>query len=176
MNVLALDLALGKTGFATQSGSGVFSPPSSHNRGVQRLQWIRDRVMQFVFQGAIDLVVIEGYAYARANQAHQIGELGGVVRLELTEQRMPWIEIPPSTLKKLATGKGNAVKELVLVEAVKRLGYDGCDNNTSDALWLLQAALQGYGLPGAVELPKTHLAALDKVKWPEIADRLSHVP
>lgn len=68
-----------------------------------------------------------------------------------------------ATLKTYATGKGNASKALVLVEAVKRLGYDGYDDNEADALWLadLGARLHGYNRP---QLPATHLRALDKLK------------
>lgn len=134
---------------------------------MKRLRWIRDNVLGFVDDYRADLVVLEGYAYARANQAHQIGELGGVLRLALFEAGVRYIELAPSVVKKLATGKGNAGKEQVLVEAVRRLGYEGHDNNESDALWLLAAAQVHYGLTD-LDLPKAHLAALDKVDWPEL--------
>ena len=68
-----------------------------------------------------------------------------------------------ATLKTYATGKGNASKSLVLVEAVKRLGYDGYDNNEADALWLadIGARLHGYQRPA---LPAAHLRALERLK------------
>ena len=109
--------------------------------------------------------MIEGYAYARANQAHQIGELGGVVRLALSDRGVPVVEVSPSSLKKLATGKGNASKDAVLAEAMRRLGYQGSDNNEADALWLLEMARQALDLPGAVDLPKAHRSAVDPEKW-----------
>ena len=77
--------------------------------------------------------------------------------------------MPPSCRAKLATGKGNASKDAVLVAAVRRLAYDGHLHDEADALWLLQAALHHYGLPGAVDLPKGHLQALDKLRWPDVS-------
>lgn len=169
MRVVALDLSLTASGVAVWTSTSrevtTLSPPS---RGVERLEWILRRVVELT-HGA-GLVCIEGYAYARANQAHQIGELGGVIRLALFTRHVPYVEIAPAALKKTATGKGNAGKELVLVEAVKRLGYSGADNNVADALWLLEMAKQHYGLPGAVDLPKKHLEGLAKVSWPALED------
>lgn len=170
MRLCALDLSL------TASGVAVWTPvvgrevttlePSS--RGVERLEWILRRVVDLT-RGA-DLVVIEGYAYARANQAHQIGELGGVIRLALHTRHVPYVEIAPSAVKKYATGKGNAGKELVLVEAVKRLGYEGSDNNEADALWLLTMAMDHYGWDVAPVMPKVNRSALAKVSWPALDD------
>lgn len=163
---MALDLSLSASGVAVFDG-GLISvdtlrPPGL--AGMERLEWIMRRVVDLT--EAAEVVLIEGYAFARPNQAHQIGELGGVIRLALHTRRVPYVEVAPKQVKKLATGKGNAGKELVLVEAVKRLEYAGADNNEADALWLLQAALQHFALPGAVELPKAHLQALEKIDWP----------
>lgn len=174
MNPLALDLSLTASGFASPRGSGVLSPPKDCNRGVERLAWIRESVLSLAVLS--DVVVIEGYAYARANQAHQIGELGGVIRLGLHDHGIPFVEIPPSTLKKLATGRGNSGKEAVLAEAIRRLGYQGSDNNEADALWLLQVALHALDLPGAVDLPKAHLAALDPERWEGMTVSNRHTP
>lgn len=171
MRIGALDLSLTASGVARWApGASVqtttLSPPGL--RGVQRLEWILRKVVGLVCN--CDLVVVEGYAYARANQAHQIGELGGVIRLALFTRQIEYVEVAPPSLKKVATGKGNAGKELVLVEAVKRLGYDGADNNIADALWLLEMAKIHYGFPGAVELPQKNLEGLDKVSWPALED------
>ena len=175
MNVLALDLSLTRTGYALSGdhgadlSRGVLIPPKSASRGMGRLAWIRDAVLSLAVGNGADVVVLEGYAYARANQAHQLGELGGVVRLALADHGFAVVDVPPAVLKRLATGKGNASKDEVLAEAIRRLGYQGSDHNEADALWLRQLALHALRLPGAVDLPKAHLAAIDRGKWAEVA-------
>lgn len=171
MRIVALDLSLTATGVADNFGGAQSARiprtiRSGERRGVERLYYLQKAVDEAT--ASADLVVLEGYAFARPNQAHQLGELGGVIRLTLYVRKRRVLELAPSVVKKLASGKGNARKEEVLVEAVKRLHYLGADNNQADALWLLQAALQHYDLPGRVDLPKTHLEALEKVDWPAL--------
>lgn len=169
MKLVALDLALTTTGWAALNGSptpalGVIKP---RGRGVKRLADGLTQVRDLAADAAA--VILEGYSYSSRNsQAHSLGELGGVVKLGLHIRGVKLVIVPPSSLKKVATGKGNASKELVLVEAVKRLGYQGADNNIADALWLLVMAQIHYGLPGAPELPKKHLEGMQKVEWPEL--------
>lgn len=169
MRIAAFDLSLTRTGYADNydyDGAGVTTTlwaPKGVS-GVKRIGEISNAVA--ILAEDADLVVLEGYSYG-SHQSHTraIAELGGVVKYRLYCAGIPYISIPPSVVKKLATGKGNAAKEAVLVAAVKRLGYQGTDHNEADALWLLQAALHHYGLPGAVELPKTHLKVLEKWPW-----------
>lgn len=75
-------------------------------------------------------------------------------------------EVPPSTLKRYATGKGTAPKSDMRMALYKRSGIDVPDDNQVDATWLRQMGLAHLGDPDAVPLPQTHLAALDKVVWP----------
>lgn len=164
MKISAFDLSLVETGFAIQNG-GPFQVGTlkSSSRGMQRLAWIRDRVL-FHAKGS-NLVLVEGYSYASANQAHQLGELGGVIRLALYEAGLQTVELQPSKIKKLATGKGNAKKPDMLGAAIRRLDYGGSNDNEVDALWLLEAALQHFGL-SRVQLPAVHLEALKDIPWP----------
>lgn len=112
-------------------------------KGEERLVHIRDHIQHmldmFAFSDiAIQLVCIEGYAFARPNQAHQIGELGGVIRVLLYESGLPWIEIAPAALKKFATGKGNATKDQIMLHVFKRWGFEAPNNNIADAYALAQ--------------------------------------
>lgn len=176
MRVLTLDLSLTAIGWACNPGwqCGVFAPKG---RGVHRLQHVLEWLGP-VARGERgpkvggepgerpDLVLIEGYSFnSEFSHAHALGELGGVVRLVLHQLRVPAIDVPPACLKKFATGKGNARKDAVLAEAIRRLGYDGSDHNAADARWLLAMALVQYGLPNAPDLPKEHRAGLAKVEW-----------
>jgi Holliday junction resolvasome RuvABC endonuclease subunit len=173
MMILALDLSLSRTGWAALSGDtvahGVLQPPRGEDRGVCRLRWFCEQLRQRL-NPRVELAVIEGYAYGTArgaSHAHSLGELGGVVRLTLHYLHIPFVEVPPASLKKYAVGKGNAGKAEVLVAAVKRLGYAGADDNEADALWLLTMARDQYG---EIEspVPKAQREGLAKVQWPQL--------
>ena len=172
MNVLALDLSLTRTGWATTNAVGTLVPPKGWT-GVVRLLWLREQMRQMVRQPqpipVPDLVIIEGYSYgvARGNALTQLGELGGIIRVLLHELGIPWVEVPPAVLKKYAANRGNATKAEVLVAAVKRLGYDGSDHNEADALWLRTMALDWYGCNES-PVPKVQREGLAKIRWPEV--------
>lgn len=71
----------------------------------------------------------------------------------------PWV-VPPSALKKLATGKGNASKDEVLLSAARRLADAPVQsNNEADAAWLAVAASYQAGRP-FITLPQTHLTGI----------------
>ena len=171
MRVLALDLSLTASGWATQGGYGVLTPPAGRARGLPRVSWIRDAVLALA--AGAEVVAVEGLAFGARGQAMlDLAGLGWVVRLALAEAGVRFVDIPPSTLKKFATGKGNAAKPEMLAAAIRRLGYEGHQADEVDALWLLQAALTHYDLPGAVGLPQAQRAALDAVSWPSIGARV----
>ncbi len=162
--VVALDLSLTSTGVADKDGTRRIRSKKS---GVERLVEVRDEVLwacRNVDEGHPDLVVLEGYSYGSPNQAHPIGELGGVVRVALHEAGIPFEVVPPSTIKMFATGKGNAKKPDVLLAAVRRLDYQGNSTDEADALWLHALAMHALGSP-VVTVPAAHLRALTKVSW-----------
>lgn len=109
------------------------------------------------------IVLVEGYAYGRANQAHQLGEFGGALRLGWRYADAFVVEVPPTVVKRLATGKGNANKDLVRDAARDRFGLPaGVTSDECDARWVLEAGRQLVGHPDALDLPKAHRAAFDK--------------
>jgi Holliday junction resolvasome RuvABC endonuclease subunit len=164
--VVGLDLSLTATGVACDVGESTIAPKT---RGMRRLYDILTAVLDVCSLG-VDLVVVEGYAFASATASYQLGELGGVVRLALWLEGVPVVVVSPSTLKKWATGNGGAKKEAVLAAAIRRLGYSGSDHNQADAMWLRAGALDHYGF-AMCAMPGEQRAALDKVDWPELATR-----
>ena len=167
MKIVALDLSLTRSGFATSEDySGVLRPPKGYDAGMLRLGWIREAVLAIAEDA--DLVVVEGYSYGSKGRAVvNIGELGGVIRLAFYDAGIPYVEVPPSSLKRFATGKGNADKDSVLAAAIRRLDYDGHYHDEADALFLLEMARTHYDLP-CTPMPKAHIDALDGVRWPEL--------
>jgi Holliday junction resolvasome RuvABC endonuclease subunit len=55
---------------------------------------------------------------------------------------VPYQGVPVATIKRSATGRGNAGKEEV-ISAMRRLGLNPGDDNEADALALLQFACRG---------------------------------
>lgn len=156
--VIGVDPSYTSTGVATASGVSSFELKGD---GRERLEhayrWAK------LFKGKPVVVFIEGYAPGRNNRAHQMGELGGVLRLGFTHAGIEYRDVSPPTVKKYATGKGNAGKDQVLAEAIRRLGYEGHSTDEADALWLRQIGLALTG-GDAVDVPQAHRAALDVLR------------
>lgn len=162
MKIAALDMSLSAAGYKTWDKLGVIRVKS---RGMQRLQEIRDTVAGLI-KGA-DLVVIEGYSYGSKGRAGiSLAELGGVIRLLCHETGRPYVEVSPNTLKKYAVGSGLAKKTQMVAAAIRRLDYQGADDNEADATWLYTAAADVYGTLDAVEMPVAQRKALRAIEWP----------
>lgn len=161
-SIVAFDLSLSSAGYATHASAGVLVPPSSANRGTARLRWLRDAVLSHAAGAA--LVVLEGYSFASKGRAIiSLGELGGVVRVALADAFIPFVDVAPTSRALFATGKGNASKEQVLAEAIRKLGYAGHSNDEADALWLRTMAVAWYASTATNEHQRRALAAVD---WP----------
>ncbi|MDP7365904.1 MAG: hypothetical protein QGH83_01385 [Candidatus Pacebacteria bacterium] len=68
-------------------------------------------------------VFIEGYAYATVGKSHvrSIAENTGLLKNKMWKLRVPFTSFPPTVIKKYATGKGNANKELMYESFVNEL-------------------------------------------------------
>lgn len=161
-DVIGLDLSLTETGISTPKGTYHLKTPASKIKGHSRLQEIHDFVFGHVDNYDNPLVMVEGYSYgSRGNAMISIGELGGIVRHAFWQEGVKYLDVPPSTLKIFAAGKGNVGKTAVIVAARERLDFDGLNDNEADARWLRELGLHLIG-EGTVKLPKTHTRALDK--------------
>lgn len=158
--VVGIDPSLTATGLAAPGGCITITTRAGDPK---RLQVIHDTVFAAV-DGA-DLAVIEDLP-THAHGAGLTGMAQGVIRLACIRADVPFATVPAATLKKFATGSGNAGKADMRMELYKRTGLDLRDDNQVDAFWLRQAGLHLTGHPDAVALPKTHTDALTKVKTP----------
>jgi crossover junction endodeoxyribonuclease RuvC len=161
IDALGLDLSLTATGYASAHATGVFKVRTT---GMRRLAEIREAMLDLALD--VDVVALEGYSFgSHAAHAHELGELGGVVRLTLWQRRIPYVDIPPASLKRFATGKGNASKDEVLAAAIRRFGFEGSNNNEADA-WLLRSMAFAYY--HGLEVAGYQHEALAKVSWPRL--------
>ncbi|WP_300456655.1 hypothetical protein [Desulfobacula sp.] len=147
MNILTLDLAI-KTGWATffdhkiSSGVQEFGLARGESVGMRFLRfraWLKK--MAEYAPGKIDLIVYE-QAHHRGGAATQlcVGLVTDALAFaaDIGADTMP---VHTGTLKKYATGKGNAGKELMKLAARAR-GYKPVDDNEADACMLLEYALE----------------------------------
>ena len=167
--VVGLDPSLTGLGLATPDGlSTISSKPGADTVAAraERLVTMADKVARLIPEAS--LVVMEGPAYSRQLGAghHLSAGLWWVLAVELTRRGHEVIEVPPTSLKKFATGKGNATKPDLRVALLQRTGLDERDDNRVDATWLRQIGLHLIGDPDALTLPKTHLEALAKIQRP----------
>ncbi len=164
MRVVGLDLSLTATGVAFWTGATTTWAPRA--RGVERLAWFRSTVRNLLDGDGIELVVLEDYAYhGQMAHSHELGELGGVVRLTLHEMSQAWAAVVPSALKKYAAGKGNCSKDEMKAAARQRLGFVSESDNEADALWLRAMGLDALGAP-VCTMPAANRESLAKVTWP----------
>lgn len=129
--------------------------------GDLRLREIQTRMLAFT-PADTDLVVIEGFL----NHSHSAGITGmvhGAVRAALIEQGIKYATLPPSSLKKYATGRGNATKTDMAIAALKRADAEFANDNECDAWWLWVAANDYLEQP-VFSLPAAQRGALDALK------------
>jgi len=165
--VMGLDASLSSFGVALLEEKGgewgaettTWGPRLS---GATRLRWFKEKLERTVVDFGPLLVMLEGYAYNKGQGAHQMGELGGIVRWVLHEMGAPTVIVPPAKLKKFVTGRGNAGKPDVMMGAYKRFGIERHTQDEVEAECLaVMGAMWKFGME--IKLPKAQLAVLDEL-------------
>lgn len=95
-------------------------PPSKNSeaKGLFRLNWWRMNLPKILGRFYPDYTAIEDYAFGAKQGAHQLGEVGGMLRLEIWNRGWKWRKYSPTTIKLFTAHKGKAEKE-EMVRAVK---------------------------------------------------------
>src|SRR4051812_4927637 len=70
------------------------SRTASDTARARRCESIAARIVGFALQHRVTVAYIEGYAFGRADQAHTIAEVSGVVRLELVRVGIEIVSLP----------------------------------------------------------------------------------
>lgn len=139
--MLALDLGT-NTGWAVklesgriESGSISFATKRHEGGGMRFLKF--KKWLDNEFYGCVKEVHYEEVRnHAGTSAAHIYGGFVAQLTAWCEENLIPYSSVPVGTIKKAATGKGNATKEQI-IEAVKRKGFNPADDNEADALALL---------------------------------------
>lgn len=154
MKVLGIDPSLTSTGVCrlNRDQYEVSCIKIKGSDGVARLWALKQRVLQQLQDFRPDLVVIEGYSFgSKGRGVFQLAEWGGVLRLALYESGFRTLEVPPTSLKKYVTGKGNSPKEQMILGAYKKFGVEFASNDECDAYCLARLGrdvqLNGLDVP-----------------------------
>lgn len=174
MNVVGLDLSLTATGIATPNGIDVIRVPlpphATEWQRTRRLQSLSALIDRRVRLAVADVVLIEEFAFAKSDAyAHALGELAGVVKVCFYQRGIPFVMVPLASLKKYATGKGNANKDQMLAAAVRQCPEIE-DNNAADAYFLRQMGLGHYEQHDFV-LPEYRKQVLTAIVWPRLEEK-----
>lgn len=109
--------------------------------GIERLvdirEWLIDHLNYLAEHDlTVEDIAMEGTVLA-SQAALVLGELSATVRLAIydtfDDYRKYPLKVPPMTLKKYASGKGNAKKQEMLLQIYKRWGVEFNDDNAADS-------------------------------------------
>jgi len=125
---LGVDQSLRGTGLVVLNEAGALLlqrlvEPASL-RGVERLAYIRDELRQVLQAHTPTLAALEGYSFDSTGRVFQLGELGGLVQLSFWDAGIPYLTVPPASLKKFVSGYGKADKEKMLSSTLDKWGVD----------------------------------------------------
>lgn len=115
----------------------------------KRMKILLDKLAEIVLLYPVEetLVIMEGSAFASEFNAFKLGKLSGVIEYWLGSQNLDYGLVAPSTVKKVATGKGVASKEQVMAGVESRWGFKHKSNDVCDAYTLAQIAKGAEPLP-----------------------------
>jgi len=143
--------------------------------GVARLTALQHELQQHLEYlvrnlGPIKHVCIEGPAYAATNRADDLGQLRGVYSVCAAGFCDTVTVVPPTSLKKFATGSGAATKEK-MVKTATEICDERLLHDEADALWL---AVLARGLEDAtLELKRYQIEVIDGIRNPKVKRRVS---
>ena len=146
--ILAFDLGT-KLGWATDvngsvvSGTDIFAVDRFNGGGMRYLKFAR--WLDFIKDDATTEVWFEEVRrHAGTTAAHVYGGFLAVITAWCEKNELPYQGVPVGTLKKFWCGKGNASKQQMIDECIKR-GLNPVDDNEADAIAILMYALEQKG-------------------------------
>ena len=96
----------------------------SYEQDVDRVHLLSEWTMGNILARGTSTVALEGYAFGAVGRVFQIAENGGLLKFKLWEATIPVTNFPPTMIKKFATDKGNANKEMMVEAFEKETGVD----------------------------------------------------
>lgn len=155
--ILGLDLSCTETGWAVaiantnKTQNLLYSSIKTNKKDfaddIDRFLHINAEIVTVMARYNPDVVFIEDTFVGGNNQtAKKLMQLGGIVRAFLRSIDVPFMDVPPTTLKKFICGKGNASKELVINTVNKVLKTEIKNDNIADSISLALFGCHQYAL------------------------------
>ena len=150
-SILALDLGI-TTGWALRgfdslitSGTVSFKPGRYEGGGMRYLRFTNWLTEVDRLSGPIEAIYFEEVRrHLGTDAAHVYGGLMATLETWAELRGVPYQGVPVGTIKRYATGKGNAPKQAMIAAAQAR-GYSPADDNEADAIAILHWALETQG-------------------------------
>ena len=145
MSVLALDLGT-TTGFAIFKDGSIISGVKKlqHSKSAPGLRFLhfRNWLIEIIKSHEIEKIFYERvYRHLGTDASHCFGGFLYHMAAVCEEFQIPYIGFPVGSIKKAATGRGNATKE-EMIKAAFYNGFKPKDHNESDALAILLMAIR----------------------------------
>ena len=149
--VLALDLGT-TTGWALQAADGLITSgtvsfrPSRYDGGGMRYLRFRSWLDQVAADagGLAAIYFEEVRRHVGTDAAHLYGGFLATLTAWCEREGIAYQGVPVGTIKRFATGKGNAGKDAVMA-AVRARGFSPADDNEADAIAILLWAMETRG-------------------------------
>jgi Holliday junction resolvasome RuvABC endonuclease subunit len=149
--ILALDLGT-TTGWALRAHDGLitsgtvsFKPRRFDGGGMRYLRFTNWLTEIDRLSGPIEAIWFEEVRnHKGVDASHVFGGLMAVLTSWAEMRGVPYEGVPVGTIKKHATGKGNASKAM-MIQAARARGFSPADDNEADAIAILIWALETKG-------------------------------
>lgn len=142
--ILALDLGT-RTGYAWRRGDRIehgFIDFKTKRMESPGMRYVRFKQWLNRYSPNIENIVFEEVRrHIGTTAAHVYGGFLSHLTAFCAENEIEYVGVPVGTIKKFATGKGNANKNMMIL-AARKAGRDIVDDNEADAYWILQYAIQ----------------------------------
>lgn len=85
-------------------------------KSIDRYQFLAEWTIEQIrwYDGRVKKVILEDYSFGSTGRVFHIAENVGILKLKLKQNGFRYETIPPTVIKKFATGKGNSNKEAML--------------------------------------------------------------
>jgi len=148
---IGLDLSMTGTGMIIIDNNlniinqELISSSPSDGSNEKRIIKLKNNIFSFLPEDLkmINKIGIEGISYgSKGRSIAEMSALNYFIRISCLENNLSYMEIPPTTLKKFITGKGNSPKDLMLLKTYKKFGVEFDNNNLCDAYCLARFVLE----------------------------------